>query len=43
MEGFDKHGNETSGSLHFCAILENLGDWQLLKKDSAPWSYITAH
>jgi hypothetical protein len=35
---FNKEGNEMSGSLNFWAILENLRDWQLLKKDSAPWS-----
>jgi hypothetical protein len=30
-----EHGNETSGSAKYWEILERLGDWLLLKKDSA--------
>jgi hypothetical protein len=30
--------NESSGSIKRWEILEQLSDWQLPKKDSAPWS-----
>jgi hypothetical protein len=33
-----EHGNEPSGSIKCWKILVYLGDWWLLKKDSAPWS-----
>jgi hypothetical protein len=34
------HGNEPTGSITFWEILEYLSNWWLLKKDSAPWSYL---
>jgi hypothetical protein len=34
------YGNESSGSIKCWEILEQLSDWRLLKKDSAPWSYL---
>jgi predicted deacylase len=37
VEGSCEHGNELSGSIKCWEILEWLSDWQLLKKDSAPW------
>jgi hypothetical protein len=37
MEGSPEHGNETSDSRKCWEILE-LSDWELLKKDSGPWS-----
>jgi hypothetical protein len=40
VEGFGEHGNETSGSIKCWEILEELSDWRLLKKDSAPWSQL---
>jgi hypothetical protein len=36
VEGSCEYGNELSGSIKFWEILEWLGDWPLLKKDSAP-------
>jgi hypothetical protein len=36
--GTNGDGNEPSGSLKCLGILEYPSDWQLLKKDSAPWS-----
>jgi hypothetical protein len=33
-----EHGNETSGSLKRGEFLDWLNDYQLLKKDSVPWS-----
>jgi hypothetical protein len=38
MEGSCEHGNESSGSIKFSELLEQLSDWRLLKQDSAPWS-----
>jgi hypothetical protein len=37
MEGSCEHGNKPSGSVKFWEILEQLSDWRLLKRDSAPW------
>jgi hypothetical protein len=37
-EGCCEHGNEPSGSIKCWEILEQLRNWRLLKKDSAPWS-----
>jgi hypothetical protein len=37
VEGSCKHGNEPSGSIKCCEVLEYLHYWQLLKKSSAPW------
>jgi hypothetical protein len=39
VEGSCEHGNERWGST-FWEILEEVSDWQLLKKDSAPWSQL---
>jgi hypothetical protein len=35
----DEHGNEPSGAIKCCKILEQLHNGRLLKKGSAPWSY----
>jgi hypothetical protein len=32
------HGNETSGSTKGGEFLDYLSNYQLIKKDSAPWS-----
>jgi hypothetical protein len=37
VEGSCGHGNEPSGSVKCWKILEELSNWWLLKKDSAPW------
>jgi hypothetical protein len=34
--GHCEHGNEPSGSIKCWEILEQLNNWRLLKKDSAP-------
>jgi hypothetical protein len=34
------HGNETSGTIICCEFLDLLNTCSLLKKDSAPWSYL---
>jgi hypothetical protein len=36
VEGSCEHGNEHSGSIKCCEVLEYLHNWQLLKKGSAP-------
>jgi len=36
-----ENGNETSGSIKGREFLEHLSDYQLLKKDSAPWSLVS--
>jgi hypothetical protein len=36
MEDACEHGNKSSRSVKFCEILEQLRNWLLLKKDSAP-------
>jgi hypothetical protein len=36
-EGSYEHGNEFSGSIKYCAILEWLSGRGLTKKDSSPW------
>jgi hypothetical protein len=41
VEGFCEHGNEPSGSIKCCEILEQLSNWRLLEKGSAPWSLVT--
>jgi hypothetical protein len=38
VAGFCEYGNEPSGSIKLLEILEEMGDLQLLKKDSAPWN-----
>jgi hypothetical protein len=38
VEGSCQHGNELSGSVKCWEVLEQLSDWWLLKKGSAPWS-----
>jgi hypothetical protein len=36
--GSFEHGNEPSTVIKCREILEELSDWRLLKRDSAPWS-----
>jgi hypothetical protein len=36
MQGSCEYDYNHSGSIKFWEILESLGDWRLLKKDSAP-------
>jgi hypothetical protein len=38
VEGDCEHGNVLSGSIKYLKIYEELSDWRLLKKVSAPWS-----
>jgi hypothetical protein len=38
VTGSWEYGSEPSGSKKYCEILEQLSDWRLLKKGSAPWS-----
>jgi hypothetical protein len=38
VAGSCEHGNKTSGSIKGGKLLDHLDDYQLLKKDSAPWS-----
>jgi hypothetical protein len=38
VEGSFEHGNEPLGSIKCWEILEQLSNWWLFKKDSAPWS-----
>jgi hypothetical protein len=38
VEGSCEHGNESSGSIKCWKVLEELHNWQLLKKGSGPWS-----
>jgi hypothetical protein len=40
VEGSCEHGNEPSVSIECCEILEELHNWQLHKKCSAPWSFL---
>jgi hypothetical protein len=40
--GSCEHGNEPSGSIKFWEILEWLRNWRLLKKASAPWSWLVS-
>jgi hypothetical protein len=35
VEFFCEHDNETSGYIKFWGVLEQLGDWQVLRKGSA--------
>jgi hypothetical protein len=42
VEGSCEHGNEPSGSMKW-EILELLRNWRLLKKGSAPWSYLVSY
>jgi hypothetical protein len=37
VEGYREHGNERTGSIKCREVLEQLHNWQLLKKGSAPW------
>jgi hypothetical protein len=37
LEGYCEHGSETLGTKKH-EILQQLSDWWLLKKDSAPWN-----
>jgi predicted deacylase len=32
------HGIELVGSITYWKVVEQLSDWQLLEKDSSPWS-----
>jgi hypothetical protein len=36
VEGSCEHGDESSGSIKCCEVLEWLHNWRLLKKGSAP-------
>jgi len=38
VTGFSEHGNETSGSIKEGDFLDQLSDYQLLKKEFVPWS-----
>jgi len=38
VAGACEHGNEPSGSIEACEFLDQLSDYQTLKKDSAPVS-----
>jgi len=38
--GSYKHGNEPLGAIKGMEFLDQLSDYQLLKKDSAPWSSV---
>jgi hypothetical protein len=40
MAGFCEHGDERSSSIEGREFLDWLSDYELLKKDSAPWSKI---
>jgi hypothetical protein len=40
VAGSCKHGNEPFGSINDWEFLDWLSDYQLLKKDSAPWSWL---
>jgi hypothetical protein len=39
VAGFCEHGNEPSGSIKGGEFLDQLNEYWLLKKDSAPWCY----
>jgi hypothetical protein len=39
VTGSCEHGNQPSGSTKDGGFLAQLSDYQLLKKDSAPWSH----
>jgi hypothetical protein len=40
VEGYCEHGNEPSVYIKCWENLEQLSDWRLLKKDSAPQTYL---
>jgi hypothetical protein len=40
VAGSFEHGNKPSGSIKYGEFLDQLSDYQLLKTDSAPWSYL---
>jgi hypothetical protein len=40
MAGSYEHDNESLGSFKSEEFLDYLSDFYLLKKDSAPWSYV---
>jgi hypothetical protein len=40
VEGSGEHGNEPSGSIKCWEVLEQLHNWRLLKKGSAPLSQL---
>jgi hypothetical protein len=40
MAGSCEHGDEPSGSIKYWEFPEQLSDYQLLKDDSASWSYL---
>jgi hypothetical protein len=42
MAGSCEHDNKPSGSIKCWEFLEELGNWRLLEKDSAPWTYLVA-
>jgi hypothetical protein len=37
MVGSFEHGNEPAGSIKGGEFLDHMSDYQILKKDSAPW------
>jgi hypothetical protein len=40
MEGFCGHGNGPSGPIQDGAFTDQITDYRLLRKNSAPWSYV---
>jgi hypothetical protein len=40
VAGSGEHGNEPSGYIKGGEFLDQMNDYQLLKKDSAPWSWL---
>jgi hypothetical protein len=43
VAGSCEHDNEPSGSIKGGQLLDQLSDCWLLKKDSAPWSYLISY
>jgi hypothetical protein len=43
MEGFCERGNEPSNSIQCWEYLEKPNNYQLLKKYSAPWNWLSGH
>jgi hypothetical protein len=43
MEDSCEHGTEPSVSIKYWETVEYHSDWRLLKKDSAPWSYLVSY
>jgi hypothetical protein len=43
MAGSCEHGNESSVSIQGGGHLDKLSDYQILKRDSVPYSYLTSY